>query len=403
MITRARGFISFLLNNEKGNYLLIGLFALIAHGLLLLNDGVYWDGWLIYVGKFKDRWDLISGIYADRGGLPIYTAFHWVLYQFPYFVFGYKFVAYLFILFSSLFVYRIAALLIGSPQIALFIALISLTYPADQANVELIVIPYLLSYFLFWLGCLFLTIAISKQRRATWWHVGAVVSLLLSFRMYSLLVYFYSFLFLLFLVWWSKKDRKPFIDVVVTYARAYWFFFLLPILFWLGNYWLFPPSGPYVNSDAFIFDASVLPLIQAYFTNGLVGQILASLTNLINPVILGIAVAISLIVATQFKADKATQKWIGLGKAAWVLLFSGAVFFVAGFLPYVVVGRSIGLQGWSTRNAVLIAVPVAMMLSGLVWGIIQYIKKIDKKNAVKTAVFIFSVLIILFTVETVEF
>ena len=404
MVNRLHTLVSFLINKEKGNYVLIGLFVFLAHGLLLFNDGVYWDGWLIYVGKLRDRWDLISGIYADRGGLPIYTAFHWVLYQFPYFIFGYKLVAYLFILFSTFFVYRIAKLLIGSAQISLLITLLALTYPANQAVVELIVIPYQLSYFLFWLGCMLLTLAFRRQGASTiGLRLGAAISLLLSFRMYSLIVYFYGFLFLLFIVWWSKERNASFFQAIKTYIRSYWIFLILPIAFWLVNSWLFPPSGPYVNSDAFILDASIFPVIQSYFTYGLFGQMFASLANLINPIILSFVIGLSLIAAQHFMVGKPAQKSLGSKTTAWVLVLAGAAFFITGFFPYAVVGRKIMLHGWSTRNAILIAVPVAMMLFGLVWGLLLPSKARDKRKAAKIAAFILSVLILLFTVETVKY
>ncbi len=404
MLQRARSLASFFLYTDCGHYILIGVFALLAHGLLLLNDGVYWDGWLIYVGKLTNRWELISGIYTDRGGLPIYTAFHWLLYQFPFFVFGYKLSAFLFIFSSTFFIYRIARLLFDNPLISLFIALVALTYPANQATVELIVIPYLFSYFLFWLGCLLLVLALTKKRRVAFlWHLGSLVSLILSFRMYSLLVYFYGFLLILFLIYLARGNRVGFFQNTKQFIVSYFMYLVLPVVFWVGNAWFFPPSGFYVDADAFIWGPILFELTGRYFSFGVAGQFLESLTNLTNPLVLFIVVAISWLAAWGFANKKRSQPWSEAALSPSQIVFAGAVLFAAGVFPYVIVGRSTMLHGWATRNAILIAVPIAISLVGLAWGLCARAKKKQAQWASKITVFVFFALTILFTVETAKF
>lgn len=395
---RFRGALSTLLNEVRGNYVLIIFFGFLAHGLLLLNDGVYWDGWLIYAGKFLDRWDLIEGIYADRGGLPIYTVFHWVLYQSPAFVFGYKLVAFVFILGSALLVYTIAIRLIDNKHVALFLALIGLTYPANQAIVELIVIPYLLSYFLFWLGCLFVLLAAERASKGSLWlHAAAIVSLVLSFRMYSLLVYFYGFLGLVFIAWcWQRRGKL--LEIALSFIRKFAIYLILPVLFWFGNALFFPPSGPYANSDAFIFDPVVFGLAETYWTYGFVGQLIESLKNLANPVAL-LLVVISVLLAAKANLKDQPAKKASKLNFTWLVL-GGMAFFVAGILPYAVVGRSVQLHGWATRNAVLISVPVAMILTGLVF---QAFKSVLAKHSLRASIVVLTILTLLFATETIKF
>ena len=400
---RLRKTLSFLVNTEKGHYLLIGLFALFSHGLLLLNDGVYWDGWLIYVGKITNRWELINGIYADRGGLPIYTAFHWLLYQFPFFVFGYKLSAFLFISSSAFFIYRIARLLFNNPLISLFIALVALTFPSNQATVELIVIPYLLSYFLFWLGCLLLVLTRTKKNPAIWWHLAAAFSLVLSFRMYSLLVYFYGFLFILYMTYLVRKKGVEFVQTTKQFIVLYFVYLVLPILFWVGNAWLFPPGGFYANADAFIWGPVLFDLTASYFTFGVAWQFLESLANLANPLVLFPVVAISWLAAWGFANKKHAQLFLGATLNPRQLLLGGAVLFAAGVFPYVIVGRATMLHGWATRNTILIAVPIAVLLAGLAQGLGVKGKKGQTQLVSKITVFVLFVLTLLFTVETAKF
>ena len=400
-----RRFISFLFDQEAGNYLLIVLFSLFAHGLLLLNDGVYWDGWLIYVAKLQDRWNLVYTIYADRGGLPVYTAFHWAMRYFPSFVFGYKLVAYLFILGSAIITYQIARQLGLSRIIALFISLISLTFPANQATVELIVIPYLFSYFLFCIGCLILVVAENKSRQSTiLWRFGAIVFFLLSFRMYSLLVHFYGFLFIMFISQTWRNSRKSWPTSANKFLVAHLDFFLLPIVFWFLNSWLFPPSGPYVTSDEFILDRSIFPLAGRFIANSLFGQVFESLKNLANPVILVIIGLFAVVMYFSYKPPEKDERLLRRKKTIFGLFLLGLTFFFTGMVPYILVGRSTMLHGWSTRNAVLIAVPTALIIVSFLLIIFpfQFAKKRPKAFP-KILMVVLSSLVILFTTETAKF
>jgi hypothetical protein len=397
MGNKLRAASSWLIHETKGNYTLIILVGFVAHGLLLLNDAAYWDGWLIYAAKFLDRWELTYGIYADRGGLPLYTFFHWLLYQSPAFIFGYKLTAFLFILFSAVFIYKITCKLLDDRRIALFLSLLALTYPANQAVVELIVIPYLLSYFLFWLGSLLMVKAtFEKPANPLLVHIAALLCLLLSFRMYSLLVYAYGLLAVLFLVWhWKQGTGLG--ESLTSFLRTFAAYISLPILFWFGNAWFFPPSGPYVNSDAFVLDPVVFDLAAVFVTKGVVGQIAESLSNLVNPFVLLIALLLAGLVAWGAATKRSTET--RYPNLLWFLL-AGAGLFVCGVFPYVIVGRSLELHGWATRNAVLIAVPIAMVLVGVLFlGVRQW----SNKRAQWLPLFVLSLLVVLFSAETIKF
>lgn len=399
---RTQQFTRLLFNDRKGHLILIFTFSILAHGLLLLNDGVYWDGWLIYAAKFLDRWDLTQGIYADRGGLPVYTAFHWLMYWFPSFVFGYKLVAFLFILFSSLIIYQISRTVLKNTQISFFIALIALTYPANQASVELIVIPYLLSYFLFWLGCYLLVKDQWGDNPSYLLKVSAVASLVLSFRMYSLLVYFYGFLFFLFLVEWIQTPKKDYLTVLVNFVRNNGIYLVLPVIFWILNLWLFPPKGAYEHSDQFIWGAAMFPLAATYFENALIGQIGASIRNITSPVI-GLIVFIGAFVFAKSMRVERTKESSTRKNLPLVLLLGGFLLFLAGLVPYVAVGRSTQLEGWSTRNAILVALPISMMLVGVLSWFAQKEAQANAKKLSRIVVFILAALTLLFTAESVKY
>jgi hypothetical protein len=145
-------------------------------------------------------------------------------------------------------------------------------------------------------------------------------------------------------------------------------------------------------------DPVVFRLAETYWTYGVVGQLAEAIKNLANPFVF-LLVALSIVpvaMATRGKKPTSKQKNLNL---TWLVL-GGVGFFVAGMLPYVVVGRSVQLHGWATRNAVLIAVPVAMILVGLIF---QIFKVALAKNWVRASMITLALLTLLFTAETIKF
>ncbi len=57
---------------SRTSFFFLLLSALVVHGLLLLNDGVYWDGWLPYDSLMKKRWDLMY-LWFSQAGLPTWA------------------------------------------------------------------------------------------------------------------------------------------------------------------------------------------------------------------------------------------------------------------------------------------------------------------------------------------
>src|ERR1700694_4904221 len=54
---------------------LLGAVALLAHGLLLLNDGIYWDDWLLFPQLQRHDWPAIDALVREAGVTPINSAF----------------------------------------------------------------------------------------------------------------------------------------------------------------------------------------------------------------------------------------------------------------------------------------------------------------------------------------
>ncbi|MBZ0306240.1 MAG: hypothetical protein K8I82_09245, partial [Anaerolineae bacterium] len=129
--------------------------AFIVHGLLLLNDGVYWDGWMhVYWPIRENDWDTLYWTF-DRWGYPIRAYQHWLVGHLPSLIFGHKLFTFVSIFLCALLVHHIGGKSgYLSRRESLFIALLSMVYPAYQVAFELIMMPYNLSYVFFLLGVL---------------------------------------------------------------------------------------------------------------------------------------------------------------------------------------------------------------------------------------------------------
>lgn len=223
------------------------LVALGAHGLLLLNDGIYFDGWIFYTYLVEQRWDLL-GEYFTRQSLPQMILLFRLLALFPAFNIVYKFLAFLALLSSAIFVYEIAQRLAWTGRGEnLAIALLALAYPAYQYALEISHLWNLLPYAVFMGGWLLALQATGRTGRQHWlWRMAALLCLLFSFLNTALLVYYAGFLLLFALhvcrgAGWSGRQCPG------HFARRYPEFLLLPPLYWLVMRLVWPPGGVFAD------------------------------------------------------------------------------------------------------------------------------------------------------------
>ena len=219
--------------------------ALVAHGLMLLNDGVYWDGWLIYTNLIEKNWRNLYRMFAEAGS-PITYYFHRLMGSFPDIVLAYRLVAFGSIALAAIWVYLIAQEgNWATPSERLWIALLSLVYPAMQVPFELINVPSVFYYGLF-LGATLVALKAEKRQGASHYalRVGALVGFYLSFTVNSLLVFYFGFLTLLVLLIHQLKGLgpRPLSRYVILRRLDY---LCLPVAFWMLKTWLSPRYGLY--------------------------------------------------------------------------------------------------------------------------------------------------------------
>lgn len=353
------------IKNDSRPYFLIVVVALISHGLLLLNDGVYWDGWLIHNAIKAKRWDDLYLWFIEQGS-PSGYYFHWLLGHLPGGIFAYKLLAFVSILFSAILIYRIC-LVSGflSPAESLVAALVSLLYPGFQVAIELINVPYPLFFCFFLCGAL---IALKSERTKGTAHYalrGAALGVfILSFNVKSLLVFYYGFLLLFFLIA-RRENRFGLTELLTKYSLRRLDLVVLPVLYWIANNYLFPTQGWGAEYNKISFPSWRPGTFLRFLINAVYLQTNESLKHLTdNPVLLLMVMLGALWLYLLFRVS--STAFFKPNTDSYILLAFGLLLLFLGMFPYAVVGKPATVHGWDSRHALLIAVPVGVILVAVI-------------------------------------
>lgn len=63
--------------------LILLLFTLAVHGIILLNDGPYWDGWMIDSWQRRKDWGALKKIFSEVGMPPQYYLHKFIALALP--------------------------------------------------------------------------------------------------------------------------------------------------------------------------------------------------------------------------------------------------------------------------------------------------------------------------------
>ena len=207
--------------------------GLLAHGLMLVNDGIYWDDWTVF--NVDDR--VVLNTFRESG-LPLKAIIHVLLKEWPI---AYHWTTFLAIIASTVVFY----LILGSvPEIdgteRLILALLFEVFPLNSAKVAMSIAPYMVGLLLFTLGTLWVVWFIRTGR---WrYHWLACVFLWVSFQIESFLVFFYAVLACSI----AYHERWPFERRFEFHRmRRYLVLALLPIVYQIVKVTMLAPYGVY--------------------------------------------------------------------------------------------------------------------------------------------------------------
>src|SRR5712692_3409868 len=220
-------------------------YGFLTHGIILFNDGLYWDGWMLDVWQQHKDENSMRRFFSEVG-MPILSIEHRILGRFAR-----RQIAYRVISFASILIIAVSVFLTAvytnafNPPQAAMISLLLLSYPAYAVTFDSNAsVQYTFKIALFYMGCFFSVTTINNFDAA---HLAAfVVSLILFFAAFnanSVLVYFWGFLlFYAWLVHTRSPDGFGANEYVKVISMA-----ILPFVYWVMKETLAPRHGYYKN------------------------------------------------------------------------------------------------------------------------------------------------------------
>lgn len=341
------------------------IYIFIVHGLLLINDGIYWDDWL-WINPTNNHLEIdrIVSAATEMGSVITYWV-HICLVE----LLGYRIVTFIAIIIAGIVVYLIGQhkkMLDRSD--ALVVALITVSYPAFQTWILLSTASYVFYYALFLLGVLIsLKSETYRGTRRIIFSACAILFFFVSFNLNSLLVFYFGFLLLLFYLIY-QPNKNSWKQTLLLFISRRLYFILLPFIYWIVKEGFFPRYGGYANYNQFTFSPfAILHGLASFLYNGIYRQFNTALVELISQPGLWLFVFLGgLYWYAKFKGDKMhpAETSETLAKPQFLLAY-GVLLTGLAMFPYAVVGLGPSLTGWSTRHSLLLSLPIAVIIVAL--------------------------------------
>lgn len=344
--------------------LLLLIFGLLAHGQLLLADGVRWDDALFHK---LDR----TGNYAElkawmmEMGLPINYLFFRTVLAFP----GYEshlVLSFLSIVLCAAVLHRYLTdhLRWSIEDATLFSALFIFCLPFKSV-VLFCTLQYQYSLVFFLLACY-----LSEKRfgpNGNAWLFAALALFLLSFNTASLLAYFYVYFLASFLSFVRFHGSPVNLGVIVAWLRKSWLLLIWPFTYFALKLSLFPSHGLYENYNKLKFDlGKLMTTSRIYFEDGFVNPVtfVARLDAQLPSTIVLIAGAIFLLFQLPAGGkDRSHALSLSGIRLPWYLV---GLAFCLSFLPYALVGQAPRPLYWESRHLLLFALTIPMIAFAIV-------------------------------------
>jgi hypothetical protein len=318
-----------------------------AHFLLLFDQGVYWDDWGLYLGTSNE----IIQNFKDNG-LVIFGYVHAVLQQLPFRIFIYNFLTFIIYLFSGYLLYKILSNLNIYDEFDLFfIVSIFLIAPLNITRVAMIIFPYSLSYFLFFLSLYLLQLNLQKNKQSIYLRLITLIIFFITFQIASFLVFY--LLTLLLIYFYEKRNGYHTLAILLKNID----YIILPIFYWIIRSIYFKTSGPYIDYNTITIYNAIFLLPYRIVTS-----FYSSIIEVINNTLSSFDIfwfVILLILFTQFfKKNSNEESFVNRkeGKLSYDKIYFSLsfLFIVVSMVPYLFVGKMVLNEGWDIRNQLLL-------------------------------------------------
>lgn len=367
---------------HKKEILIISVVYLIAHGMILLNKGIFWDDWVFYLNKTN-----IMTLTREIGnpGQSFFIGLLLNTVNGP--VIG-RFITFFSFYFAAIFLYlTIRKIEKISPISRLFLVLIFAVFPVNMARIAMVDVFYSFCFMLFFLGLWLVSIVLTTHKVPV--RLASLGVFFISFFTNSILV-FYALVILY--IAFSEKTHVFELKKTVRSIFAYLDYLLLPILFWIIKSIFFIPTGHYANYNKLTLNGILKSpsLMMTTFNTSFIQVLKTSILGSdFQYYLLGILFGIGVIwlIHQKNETSKHNRTWIiNLGLA----LFGVAVFLMAIF-PYNALRLMPSVSDWNSRHQLLVPLGAAMMIC---FGAEFFLRFIDKKGRI--SILVLSVITMMF-------
>jgi len=334
-------------------------YGFLTHGILLFNDGLHWDGWLVELWQQNKDRNSMRRFYWEVGMPNLYFE-HQTLGRFPRRMLVYRVLSLTSLLITALSVFLIAVYTTAfNPLQAAVISLLLLSYPAYAVTFDGVVsLQYTFKIALFYVGCFFATTTIGQHNLLG--NIGFSASLILffaSFMASSTLVFFWGYLLLYV---WLVHTRLP--DGFGTYEYVkITLMAILPFAYWIMKETWFPRHGYYKNYNRIrLRSFSILQVGLRAFRYGIDVPMFKPIMEMVGSKHAFLTLLSAFLGLLAFDLGKDIVP-MPMAEAFRILVTGYALLFLSAG-PFMLVGQGSWEGGWSSKNFMLFHLPYALVV-----------------------------------------
>jgi len=330
------------------------LFYFLSFWPLLVNNGIFWDDWVLY----HQTPQTLTDLFGEAGSPPSAYFIRILVSVAPVFGKWFVFAVYLG---AMLVVYQILqdTKLFGKEE-SLLLTLLSAVIPFNFARIASVDAMYAVCYLLFLLAFLALVKYMSGKRRR--FRIVSLLLFFLSFGASSLLVFY---VVALLYIGYCRRTSLGSLRGIVRTCVAHLDFLLIPVVFFAMKSLFFVPYGIYAGHNKISLDNIARSPREFLLTLG------SSFADVIGRSLIGAAGAVGISALLLLVAYLALAGRVCEGARdvdayrirAWRFAL-GAFLFYAGLLPYLAIGRRGATFGseWESRDQLLLGIGAAFLL-----------------------------------------
>lgn len=347
------------------SFLCIALVGLIAHGPILLDRGLYGDGWWYDYVIRRREWNHLKKFFAQVG-LNINYYMIRGLYQMGGWTL-FRFLAVFSLIGHALVVNAIAENLPGiDPTIALFLALFTLLFPSDHSGIDVVVtLQYHFMRFLYLSGMAIIWAFPPTMELPLEWRIASSSFIFIGFHANSILPYHYGLVTTLAL-WHGGLEVEWWKEFSTRHGEL----FVLPLIFWVYKEAATPRHGDYQNYNrvrlklkGLIFGVGSAFYYPYWKTSGRIIR-----ENIRFPWVwmAGSFLFLGLTLAPWPTENIPQEKYFGLA-------LSGVFLTVAASFAYAAVGLGHPMEGIGTRYNLLLPIPFSFLSIGTISSFVHFV------------------------------